>query len=57
MTRSKAAEHLQVHINTIDNYARSGMLPRYYLPSANGGDDESPRFRIEDLEAILAQRP
>lgn len=56
MTRQRAAEHLQVHINTIDGFAKRGMLPRYYLPSASGTEDVSPRFRIEDLEAILAQR-
>lgn len=55
-SRKSAAKHLDVHINTVDYYARRGMLPKYYLPAVNGGADSAPRFREEDLEAILAQR-
>jgi hypothetical protein len=56
MSRKSAAVLLDVNVTTIDAYVRRRMLPRYYLPTVNGGLDVSPRFRVEDLEAILAQR-
>jgi excisionase family DNA binding protein len=51
LTRSEAAERLRVRPRTIDAYARTGKLPRYYL----AGSTRAPRFRVEDVDAIAKQ--
>lgn len=45
-SRKEAADHLGVCLSTIDNYARSGILPKKKLGS-------NTRFRIEDLDNLL----
>jgi excisionase family DNA binding protein len=52
LTRSEAAERLRVKPRTIDTYARTGKLPRYYL----AGSTRAPRFRAEDVDALVEQR-
>lgn len=52
MTRSEAAELLRVTPRTIDAYARTGRLRRYYL----AGSTRAPRFRIEDVRSLVEER-
>lgn len=50
LTRAEAAEILGVRPRTVDGYARSGRLPRYYVARA---PQRAPRFRVEDVHALL----
>ena len=52
LTRTEAAERLRVNPRTIDAWARSGRLPRYYL----AGSTRAPRFRVEDVDALAEVR-
>jgi predicted site-specific integrase-resolvase len=57
LSRKRAAELLDVNVTTLDAYVRRGLIARFYLPAVDPGrEDVSPRFRIEDLEDLLAQK-
>jgi excisionase family DNA binding protein len=49
MTRKDAALYMRVSVQTIDRWARDGMITRYSLP---GGADY--RYRRDELDALLA---
>lgn len=52
MTRAEVAEFLRVPTRTVDAYARDRLLPRFYL-APRGQQSKSPRFRIEDVRALV----
>lgn len=49
MTRADVATFLRVTTQTVDRHAREGRLPRYKIAGSR-----TPRFRIEDVRALLA---
>jgi hypothetical protein len=57
LTRRQAADLLGISPRQLDAYAETGKLPRYYLPpvrpTAGRTPRPSPRFRIEDVHALV----
>ena len=51
LTTGEAAEHLQVHLDTMRRWARTGMIPAAKLGNRGGF-----RFRREDLDRFLERR-
>ena len=51
LTTEEAAEYLQVHINTMRRWARTGVIPAAKLGNRGGF-----RFRREALDAFLERR-
>ena len=51
LTTPEAAEYLQVHQETVRNWARKGIIPAAKLGNRGGF-----RFRREDLDRFLESR-
>ena len=51
LTTEEAAEYLQVHIDTLRRWARTGVVPAAKLGNRGG-----VRFRREDLDRFLEER-
>ena len=51
LTTPEAAEYLQVHQETVRNWARKGVIPAAKLGNRGGF-----RFRREDLDRFLESR-
>ena len=51
LTTEEAAEYLQVHVNTMRRWARTGVIPAAKLGNRGGF-----RFRREDLDRFLEER-
>ena len=51
LTTEEAAEYLQVHVNTVRRWARTGVIPAAKLGNRGGF-----RFRREDLDRFLEER-
>ncbi len=51
LTSQEAAEYLQVHQETVRNWARKGVIPAAKLGNRGGF-----RFRREDVERFLEHR-
>ena len=51
LTTEEAAEYLQVHLDTMRRWARTGVIPAAKLGNRGGF-----RFRREDLDAFLERR-
>ena len=51
LTSQEAAEYLQVHQETVRNWARKGVIPAAKLGNRGGF-----RFRREDLDRLLESR-
>lgn len=50
VTTRQASEFLEVHLRTVQRWARDGVLPSYRLRGRL-------RFRLEDVEALYERRP
>ena len=50
LTTAQAAEVLNVHPNTVRNWADSALLPSYRI-----GPRRDRRFRREDVESLLTE--
>lgn len=48
LTRAEAAQHLGVHVNTVDNYRRIGLIAYIKVRGM-------VRIRLEDVDAFLAK--
>ncbi len=48
LTTAQAAKFLNVHPNTVRNWAETGLLPAYRI-----GPRRDRRFRREDVESLL----
>ncbi len=51
LTTEAAAEYLQVHVNTMRRWGRTGVIPAAKLGNRGGF-----RFRREDLDRFLEER-
>jgi excisionase family DNA binding protein len=48
LTRKEAAEHLRVHVRTVDKWADEGRITRYKVEGI-----QSVRFKREELDALM----
>lgn len=53
LTRQEAAELLRVTVQTIDNYAKAGMLTRLHARSPKGSRLRRTLFRADEVRGLI----
>lgn len=53
LTRQEAAELLRVTVQTIDNYAKAGMLTRLKVRSPGGTPMRRTLFRADEVRGLI----
>ena len=50
MSRKEVADHIGVHILTVNNYVKDGFLPEYQIGA------KTLRYKVEDVNALTQKR-